>query len=57
MKYTEEEIKAMSMTRVNQLAQSDLSEYSDSEKLLIKREAHRKRALYNTDQSRKHNYN
>ena len=57
MKYTEEEIKAMSMTRLNQLANSDLSEYSESEKQLIKREAHKKRGLYKTDPARKHKYN
>lgn len=57
MKYTEEEIKALSMTRLNQLAKSDLSEYSESEKQLIKREAHKKRGLYETDPARKHKFN
>lgn len=57
MKYTEEEIKALSMTRLNQLAKSDLSEYSESEKQLIKREAHKKRGLYGTDPARKHKFN
>lgn len=56
MKYTVEEIKAMSMTRLSSLANSDLSEYSESEKLLIKREAHKKRCLYATDPSRHHKY-
>lgn len=56
MKYTEEQIKAMSMTRLESLAKSDLSEYSESEKQLIKREAHKKRGLYQTDPARHHKY-
>ena len=56
MKYTEEEIKALSMTRLNQLAKSDLSQYTESEQQLIKREAHRKRGLYETDPARNHKY-
>lgn len=53
MKYTKEQIKAMSMSSLQTLANSDLSEYSDSEKQLIKREAHKKRGLYHTDPARK----
>ena len=53
MKYTEEQIKAMNMSSLQTLANSDLSEYSDSEKQLIKREAHKKRGLYHTDPTRK----
>lgn len=56
MKYTKEEIKTMPMTVVCQLAKSDLSEYSESEQQLIKREAHRKRGLYETDAARNHKY-
>jgi hypothetical protein len=57
MKFTEEQIKKMNMSQLTQLASSDLSEYSDSEKQLIKREAHKKRGLYQTDPARKHKYN
>ena len=56
MKYTEEEIKAMSMMRLESLEKSDLSEYSESEKQLIRREAHKKRGLYETDSARHHKY-
>lgn len=56
MKYTEEEIKSMNMTLLQQLAKSDLSEYTESEQQLIKREAHKKRGLYATDPSRNHKY-
>lgn len=56
MKYTEDQIKAMSMSSLNMLASSDLSEYSESEKQLIKREAHKKRGLYHTDPKRKPRY-
>ena len=52
MKYTEDEIKKMSMTRLQSLMNTDLSEYSESEKMLIKREWHKKRGLYATDPSR-----
>lgn len=52
MKYTEEEIKSMNMTRLQQLAKSDLSQYTESEQQLIKREAHKKKGLYNTDPAR-----
>lgn len=57
MKYTEEEIKKMNMSQLTQLEGSDLSAYSESEKQLIKREAHKKRGLYKTDPARKHKYN
>ena len=57
MKYTEEEIKKMNMSQLSILANSDLSEYSESEKQLIKREAHKKRGLYSSDPARKHKYN
>ena len=57
MKFTEEQIKKMNMSQLTQLASSDLSEYSESEKQLIKREAHKKRCLYQTDPARKHKYN
>ncbi len=56
MKYTEKEIKEMNMVRLQQLAKSDLSEYTESEQQLIKREAHKKRGLYATDPSRNHKY-
>ena len=56
MKYTEEEIKKMNMSRLQQLAKSDLSEYTESEQQLIRREAHRKRGLYETDPARHHKY-
>lgn len=56
MKYTEEEIKSMNMTLLQQLAKSDLREYTESEQQLIKREAHKKRGLYATDPSRNHKY-
>lgn len=52
MKYTEEEIKSMNMTRLQQLAKSDLSQYTESEQQLIRREAHKKKGLYNTDPAR-----
>ena len=57
MKYTEDQIKKMNMSQLSILANSDLSEYSESEKQLIKREAHKKRGLYQTDPARKHKYN
>ena len=57
MKFTEEQIKKMNMSQLTQLASSDLNEYSESEKQLIKREAHKKRGLYQTDPARKHKYN
>lgn len=56
MKYTEEEIKAMNMCSLQTLVHSDLSEYSESEKQMIKREAHKKRGLYETDPARNHKY-
>jgi len=56
MKYTEEEIKKMSMSRLQSLMNTDLSEYSESEKQLIKREAHKKRGLYRTDPKRLNKY-
>jgi len=56
MKYTEEEIKSMNMTLLQQLAKSDLREYTESEQQLIRREAHKKRGLYETDPSRNHKY-
>lgn len=56
MKYTEEEIKSMNMARLLQLVNSDLSEYTESEQQLIRREAHRKRGLYETDPARNHKY-
>lgn len=56
MKYTEEEIKSMNMTLLQQLAKSDLSEYTESEQQLIKRQAHKKRGLYKTDPARNHKY-
>ena len=57
MKFTEEQIKKMNMSQLTQLASSDLREYSESEKQLIKREAHKKRGLDKTDPARKHKYN
>jgi hypothetical protein len=57
MKYTEEEIKKMNMSQLTQLESSDLSSYSESEKQLIKREAHKKRGLYKTDPARNAKYN
>ncbi len=56
MKYTEKEIKEMNMSRLQVLVNSDLSGYSESEKQLIKREAHKKRGLYETDPARNHKY-
>jgi len=56
MKYTEEEIKSMNMAQLQQLAISNLSEYTESEQQLIKREAHKKRGLYATDPARNHKY-
>lgn len=56
MKYTEEEIKSMNMARLQQLAKSDLSQYTESEQMLIRREAHKKRGLYETDPVRNHKY-
>lgn len=56
MKYSEQEIKSMNMCRISALANSDLSEYSESEKQMIKREAHKKRGLYETDPARNHKY-
>lgn len=56
MKYTEEEIKSMNMSRLQQLAKSDLSQYTEREQQLIKREAHKKRGLYETDPARNHKY-
>lgn len=56
MKYTEKEIKEMNMVRLLQLANSDLSQYTESEQQFIKREAHRKRGLYETDPARNHKY-
>ena len=56
MKYTEAEIKAMSMAQLQLLAKSDLSQYTESEQQLIMREAHRKRGLYETDPARNHKY-
>ena len=56
MKYTEEQIKAMNMAQATALDRSDLSEYSESEKQLIKRVAHKKRGLYQTDPARQHKY-
>lgn len=56
MKFTEEQIKKMNMSQLTQLASSDLSEYSESEKQLIKREAHKKRGLYRTDPKRLNKY-
>ena len=57
MKYTEKEIKEMNMVRLLQLAKSDLSEYTESEQQLIRREALKKRGLYETDPARKHKFN
>ena len=56
MKYTEDEIKKMSMTGLQALMNADLGEYSESEKQLIKREAHKKRGLYRTDPKRLNKY-
>ena len=56
MKYAEEQIKKMNMSQLSTLANSDLSEYSETEKQLIKREAHKKRGLYSTDPARNHRY-
>lgn len=56
MKYTEEEIKSMNMARLQQLAKSDLSQYTEREQQLIKREAHKKKGLYNTDPARNLKY-
>ena len=56
MKYTEEEIKKMSMSRLQSLMNTDLSEYSESEKQLIRREAHKKCGLYRTDPKRLNKY-